>query len=143
MKKKQKHFHGAVWYILGLFFIYCILMFAVTGGICPMRGLLGIPCPACGSTRAMLLFAKGDFIGGMRMNPSAPLLFLTLINEIRICYFRRGNKKAAAFLLFMSVTVSLAVYLIRMKLYFPYTEPYIIERKSVLFRFLQLHRGLQ
>jgi len=143
MKKKHKLFHGALWYTLGALFIYCILMFRVTGGICPVRGLLGIPCPACGSTRAMLRFAKGDFIGGIGMNPVAPLLFFTLINELRIGYFRKGNKKAAAFLLVMSVIVSLAVYLVRMKLYFPYKEPYIIDHKSLLFRFLQLYHRLQ
>ena len=142
MRKKHKLFHGAVWYILILILIYGVLMFTVSGGICPMRGLLGIPCPACGSTRAMILLAKGDFVGSMKMNPSAPLLFLCLMNEIRICYFRRGNKRVAAFLLVTSVTVSIAVYLVRMKLYFPYMEPYVFERRSLLFRFLQMHPRL-
>ena len=136
MKKKQKFVHLAAWCTLGMFIIYCILMYSITGGICPFRGLFGIPCPACGSTRAMIRCAKGDFIGGMRMNPSAPLLFLLLINEIRVSYFRRGNKKAAMLLLVTSVTVSLAVYLVRMRLYFPHMEPYIIERRSLLFRIL-------
>lgn len=141
MKKKQKLLKGNVWYIVALFLLYCISMFAVTGGICPVRGLFGIPCPACGSTRAMLLFVKGDFIGCMRMNPAAPLLFFCLINEIRIAYFKRGNKKLAAVCLIITVVVTLAVYIVRMRLYFPYTEPYVFEHKSFLFRLLRFYLG--
>ena len=141
MKKKQKLLQGNVWYIVAFFLLYCVSMFAVTGGICPVRGMFGIPCPACGSTRAMLLFVKGDFIGCMRMNPAAPFLFLCLVNEIRIGYFKRGNKKVAAVFLIITVVVSLAVYIIRMRLYFPYREPYVFESRSFLFRLLRLYPG--
>lgn len=61
--------------LLALFLFYCLSMTAMTGGICFLKGMLGIPCPGCGGTRAMVLLAKGDVLGSLDMNPSAPLLF--------------------------------------------------------------------
>ena len=34
--------------------------------VCPFRGITGLPCPACGMTRAGLLFLRGDFQGAFR-----------------------------------------------------------------------------
>ncbi len=34
-----------------------------------MAGLLGIPCPGCGLTRASLLALTGDFSGALRLHP--------------------------------------------------------------------------
>jgi hypothetical protein len=36
---------------------------------CPLFSITGIPCPGCGSTRATLALAGGDFIGAFLLNP--------------------------------------------------------------------------
>lgn len=38
---------------------------------CAFRALLGIPCMTCGSTRAAIAFAQGDFFVAWRFNPLA------------------------------------------------------------------------
>ncbi len=36
---------------------------------CPMAGVLGIPCPGCGLTRATLALLHGDVRGAFRLHP--------------------------------------------------------------------------
>ena len=36
---------------------------------CPMAGVLGIPCPGCGLTRASLALARGDFTFALTLHP--------------------------------------------------------------------------
>lgn len=38
---------------------------------CAMAQTLGIPCPGCGMTRAMLMLGRGDVVGSLRMHPMA------------------------------------------------------------------------
>ncbi|WP_124068065.1 DUF2752 domain-containing protein [Clostridium sp. E02] len=141
MKRKNKlKYGGIIIFYIVLFLLYGISMIDMTGGLCPFQGVLGIPCPACGSTRAIILLTKGDLVGSLNMNPMALLFLLCLMNEIRVCYFKRGDPKKAMILLLVTVGISVLVYFVRMKLYFPYREPYLIEKRSLLFRLLQIFR---
>lgn len=124
-------------FLLACFGIYCVALYTLTGGLCVFRGLLGIPCPGCGGSRAILYLAKGNIQKCLELNPSAPLVFLCLLNEIRVSCFKRGNKKLAGILLSVSIIISLILYLVRMKLYFPYREPYVIYPDSLLIRILK------
>lgn len=36
---------------------------------CVFRGMSGFPCPTCGTTRALLSLAEGNFIDALTMNP--------------------------------------------------------------------------
>ena len=139
-KKQKKSKAGVSIPLLVLFAVYCAVMYTMTGGLCAFRGLTGIPCPGCGGTRALLHLAKGDISGCIELNPSAPLIFLCLLNEIRVSWFNRGDKRFAGVLLLVSVAISLILYIVRMKLYFPYREPYVFYENSLLLRIL---RGLQ
>ena len=37
--------------------------------VCMIKNVSGFPCPSCGTTRAVQLFFKGNFIDSMLMNP--------------------------------------------------------------------------
>jgi hypothetical protein len=39
--------------------------------LCLFHHLTGLACPACGTTRALLLLLQGDFAGAARLNPLA------------------------------------------------------------------------
>jgi hypothetical protein len=43
---------------------------------CLFRRAFGLPCPACGMTRGVLLTLHGQFSDALRVNPAAPVLTL-------------------------------------------------------------------
>lgn len=55
------------WAILGAFFL-------VDFPLCPMRHVLGIPCPGCGLTRATESLVVGDFDAALYFHPLVPII---------------------------------------------------------------------
>lgn len=47
--------------------------------LCYFRTVFGIPCPTCGSTRAVLLLMRGDIIGSLLLNPVGILIAIIMI----------------------------------------------------------------
>jgi hypothetical protein len=47
--------------------------------LCVFRGLTGLPCPTCGSTRALGRLLTLDFAGALVMNPFATLVALLMV----------------------------------------------------------------
>ena len=47
---------------------------AALGPDCPFHAITGVPCLACGTTRAALLRAQGDPLGALLMNPLAAVV---------------------------------------------------------------------
>lgn len=52
-------------------------LLAVAQVPCGFASIFHVPCPGCGSTRAMLALGSGDFHALVRFNPLAP--FMTLL----------------------------------------------------------------
>lgn len=42
---------------------------------CPLRDVTGVPCPSCGTTRAIFALAAGNLGDALRWNPLAALAF--------------------------------------------------------------------
>ena len=52
---------------------------------CIIKNVTGYPCPSCGSTRAIKMLLKGDFLGSFQMNPFGIIVaILMLISPIWI-----------------------------------------------------------
>ena len=50
---------------------------------CIFRGLTGVPCPTCGTTRAATAFLNGELAGAFAANPLAALAGLILLSVHR------------------------------------------------------------
>lgn len=50
--------------------------------MCPFKFITGIPCPACGMTRACLAVAHGDFPASFYYHPLWPVIVPTVLAEI-------------------------------------------------------------
>ncbi len=64
---------------------YCALLLAacylteragIAITICPLKTFTGLPCPACGSTRAALALLEGNLHAAVLLNPLAVCLYL-------------------------------------------------------------------
>jgi hypothetical protein len=54
---------------------------------CAFARTFHMPCPGCGSTRAMLCLLHGDVAGALRMNPLAPLFSLLVGSFVALVLF--------------------------------------------------------
>ncbi|MBR4723316.1 MAG: DUF2752 domain-containing protein [Clostridia bacterium] len=80
---------------------------------CPIYHIFGVPCPACGITRAYILLFSGRIYEAFLMHP------LFLLPPIFL--FRKMRRR---WVLFSVIAVFLAVYIIRFALLFPTVAPF-------------------
>ena len=67
-----------------------LLLFMLEIRICPFFNLLGVPCPACGLTRAFVLFVQGRFVESIQYNI---LIIPLVIGFIIYCIILLIDKK--------------------------------------------------
>lgn len=67
---------GIALLMLGAGWLLPIISFAPD---CVFKGLTGIPCPTCGSTRSMVHLAHGDILTALALNPLTTLCLLAAI----------------------------------------------------------------
>ncbi len=125
------------WFILfGLAYMVFFLVLNHNGAFCLIKMTIGIPCPGCGMTRAVLSLIMFNFEDAMFYHPLVFLLPLILI----VLFFKRLRfvtilYKSQLFwgtLLFLFI----GVYIMRMYLYFPDTAPMDYYEHSLLERLL-------
>lgn len=46
---------------------------------CPIRAALGIPCPGCGLTEAVMLLLRGDIVSSLKTHAFAPIFLFALL----------------------------------------------------------------
>lgn len=119
-----------IWIMLSLF----------TGSLCWIRAVTGFPCPGCGSTRAVICLFRFQFREALRFHP---LIFLSLaVIVYYIVKALRGDikniYKTEKYSGFAIVIIFIAIYIIRMILLFPHTEPMTILDTALWQRILQL-----
>ena len=51
-------------------------------GLCPMKGLTGVPCPGCGLTRSFVATAHADLGAAFGFHRLGPLLFAAVATQL-------------------------------------------------------------
>jgi hypothetical protein len=66
--------HELLWLLVGTATLALGWLWLITGGVppllCPLKTATGLPCPTCGSTRALWALLAGDIPGAFRWNPA-------------------------------------------------------------------------
>ena len=111
----------------------------LTGSVCLLQSVTGLPCPSCGSTRAVSALFQGDINRAFFWHPLIPVTIVCLPVLAVFVFICRKRKKrppimnAAAIVI---LALYLAVYIARMVLYFPHTEPMTVLGSSFLSRII-------
>ena len=75
--------------IAGYIWLYLVFKSAenTSFSVCLFKNITTIPCPSCGSTRAVLSVLKGDIIESINMNPMGLVIFaIMVLSPIIIVY---------------------------------------------------------
>jgi len=94
---------------------YILIINALNIG-CPFRWVTGIPCPACGTTRAYVSFFNLDFKGAFLHHPLfwllPILLFIGIHKDTRMLKFL--STKTKQIILILGAVLFITVYFIRL-----------------------------
>jgi hypothetical protein len=61
------------------YLFYSVYVSDVNRSMCLIKSATGIPCPSCGTTRAILLFLRGNFTGSVLMNPFGIIVMMVML----------------------------------------------------------------
>lgn len=131
--------HAALWIGLGAFFL---LAWRVTGTSCTFQSTIGLPCPGCGLTRALLAALHGRFQEAFSLHPLfwlAPLVILAVLILLAVAPDRLSDPKLNRLWLGLAI-LFMVVYLVRMVFYFPDREPLTWNDQAILPRLWRLIR---
>ena len=99
---------------------------------CWVKGLIGIPCPGCGLTRAYLSLLHCDVPAAFRFHPLFPVIpFIAVVILLRKKKFFSKIHRSWLFWNGM-LAVFLLLYVFRMFLFFPSAEPMTFNHASLL-----------
>lgn len=98
-------------------FVFVIVL--LFGHFCPSLLILGIPCPACGLTRAGEYLLSLQFVKAWKMNPVIYPLALFFLYFV-VCRYVCGTKvRGWRWMLWLLLVLLIVVYFYRMIMYFP------------------------
>lgn len=124
LKNKKTRYFLIVFFVL-LFFIYLF-----SGHYrCMTKAITGIPCPGCGMTRAWLALIKGNITEAFFYHPLfwiPPVILLLLLVQ------KRMKWTIPKWIWIAVLLIYLLVYVIRMYLYFPHSEPMNMDTHALL-----------
>ena len=137
--KAQKEFFKVIGILAGVG-LFAILFSTLTGlHSCLLKLTIGIPCPACGMSRAVFAFLRGDFARSFHYHPLMlslavlPFLSIEFADEQKQIAFRKIRKRFAIVL----VCLILITYVMRMIFLFPHTDPMTLNENAFLLKGLQ------
>lgn len=72
--KRNEAIFLSVLYVLGIIWIIAGRAYGWKITVCPIKLLSGLPCPGCGTTRAIEMVLDGNLTRGIMMNPNIILV---------------------------------------------------------------------
>ena len=119
--------------------LYMLIAKIITGTSCFFQSTIGLPCPGCGLTRAFMSFFSLHIREAFGWHP----LFFYIPVLLGVCLFKRlkyGAKELRWYSWFLwgSCALFIGIFAVRMALFFPHTEPFVLNRFSFTQRALSL-----
>lgn len=109
--------------------------------VCMFQIMFGIPCAACGMSRAFFLFLQGKWAEALQMHPLLPFVIGGIILFIFFRYYVKKYGNLIKTYGIILLVVSIVIYIYRMKLYFPNIAPMVYREDNGLAILLYLLGG--
>ena len=109
--------------------------------ICPMQLIFGLPCPGCGLTRAATLLITGHFAQSFQMHPFLIAWILMAADWGLSRYVFMRKAKELPVLLGLVLIGMVVLYLYRMRVYYPHTQPMNPLMKGMVPTLIDMVRG--
>jgi hypothetical protein len=106
--------------------------------VCLSVLFLGIPCPACGITRATKLLLTGHIKESMNMHPLLILVIMGMIFSLFIKKILKNYRFFIKLYVIISLLIFVGFYFYRMYIYFPDVEPLVYRKNNILDTFIQI-----
>lgn len=133
----NRPFRKSTWPML-LFIIviyYSVIHLSRSSTSCVYQNIFGIPCPGCGMTRSYKAFLHADFEQAFYYHPLfllVPIVIILVGYQFYLIKKKRRHSGWIEGILFVIVILFIAVYVYRMILYFPHTEPMDFYEKGLI-----------
>lgn len=121
-----------MWAAAAAIAVYTILVNMIFHAFCPMVIFTGLPCPACGMTRALFYLVTGNISASVQMHPLGLWIVCLLLYFGWNRYIMGRESKGMKILLGMTIAMLIICYVWRMFLYFPDKAPYVYTKRNVL-----------
>ncbi len=136
----------SVFLALGAFAAYYIIVGVVMKqSTCIIRNTTGIPCPGCGMTRSYIHLLHGDVGGAYRMHPLfwlVPILVFFAGSDYFVrkkgYMLSRPLRRVIRGGIILCLVLFVGVYVYRMLVFFPHTEPMVFNDKGLWPQVLQM-----
>ena len=117
--------------------VFLIVFQVLAGTLCFFQATMGMPCPGCGMTRAYTCLFELDIKGALYYHPLfwyIPIIVFAVLYK----YIRYNKQSVMWFNIFtiLSLFLFVGVYIVRMILYFPHTEPLVMNPNSIVQRMI-------
>ncbi len=129
----KKHWVGIILCCLTM-----IILDYLFGTVCFSVILFGIPCPACGMTRAAKLMLTGHFRESFHMHPLLLFVAFGILNCIIIKKILKNYIVIIKLYVIISIVIFIGFYIYRMKMDFPNIEPMVYNENNYLYKIAML-----
>ena len=123
---------------LAVLILYTAAVNLLFHAFCPMVIVCGLPCPGCGLSRAALCVLTGRWRQAWQLNPMIFPIAAAACYFAWNRYIRRRRAAGMTAVIAALAVMLLAVYAVRMYLYFPNRIPYVYTADNMLARVLAL-----
>jgi hypothetical protein len=81
MSKNKLYTFVLVACLLGFLYLIYSINYSESSHLkfCIFKNVTGYPCPSCGTTRAVQLFLRGNFVASLQMNPFGILVSILMV----------------------------------------------------------------
>ena len=121
-----------MWMAAAAIAVYTILVNVLFHAFCPMVIFTGLPCPACGMTRALFYLLTGNISASVQMHPLGPWVVCLFLYYAWNRYIKGREARGMKILLGMTFAMLIICYVLRMLLCFPDKAPCVYRKRNVL-----------